>query len=100
VDYVLGLVRESSLLREVTSTPIGRTIHAHSVPTSTPKTSTKHGPQNLPRIRVPSALNSTVVTNRMLPIQHYFIGEKSVGCMYVTSTLSVVLLACSDLMTS
>jgi hypothetical protein len=31
---------------------------------------------------------------------HYFIGEKSVGCMYVTSTFSVVLLACSDLTTS
>jgi len=27
---------------------------------------------------------------------HYFIGEKSVGCMYVESTFSTSLSACSD----
>ena len=31
---------------------------------------------------------------------HYFIDEKSVGCMYVTSTFSTSLLACSALITS
>jgi hypothetical protein len=34
------------------------------------------------------------------PIGHYFIGEKSVGRMYVTSIVSTVLLACSALSTS
>jgi hypothetical protein len=28
--------------------------------------------------------------------RHYFIAEKSVGCMYVDSTFSTSLLACSD----
>jgi len=30
----------------------------------------------------------------------YFIGEKSAGCMYVESSFSTSLLACSDLITS
>ena len=33
-------------------------------------------------------------------VAHYFIGEKSVGRMYVRSIFSTFLLACSDLMTS
>jgi len=33
-------------------------------------------------------------------IWHYFIGEKSVGCMYVTSTFSTSLSACSDFIIS
>jgi hypothetical protein len=31
---------------------------------------------------------------------YYFIGENSVGCMYVTSTFSTVFSACSDFTTS
>jgi hypothetical protein len=34
--------------------------------------------------------------NDVATIRHYFIGEKSVGCMYVTSTFSTSLSVCSD----
>jgi hypothetical protein len=46
-----------------------------------------------PALTLPHA-KSTVLTNR------YLRGEKSVGRMYVTSTFSTSLLACSALMTS
>jgi len=37
---------------------------------------------------------------RSCQIRHYFIGENSVGCMYVTSTFSTVFSLCSDFTTS
>jgi len=47
-----------------------------------------------------TAVNCMGVEARYPQIRHYFIGEKSVGCMYVESTFSTSLLACSDFSTS
>jgi hypothetical protein len=41
-----------------------------------------------------------VMEAKTRPIWHYFIGEKSVGRMYVTSTLFTSLSACSDFIIS
>jgi hypothetical protein len=48
------------------------------------------------RCPVVEVMNSTAVRIESCPIPHYFIGEKSVGRMYITSTFSTSLLACSE----
>jgi hypothetical protein len=49
--------------------------------------------------RLTSARHAALL-RKCCQIRHYFIGEKSVGRMYVESIFSTSLLACSDLITS
>ena len=47
-----------------------------------------------------AAVRSVLIGRKLIPYRHYFMGEKSVGRMYVESILSTSLLACSDLITA
>jgi len=47
-----------------------------------------------------SEFRPTVVAIESCQVRHYFMGEKSVGRIFVVSIFSTSLLACSDLITS